>query len=100
MTVEEAQRLLEDTRGKIDDLDRKLVDLLNQRARLAIEHISRAKAALDLPVEQAAREEHVYRNVLDHSHGPIPPDVLKRIFERIIEEMSGLQRARRQSGRP
>jgi chorismate mutase len=100
MTSEEAWRLLNESRDKIDELDRGLVDLLSQRARLALDGISRAKEVLNLPVEQSQREEHVYRNVLARDHDPIPPEVLRRIFERIIEEMSGLQRARRQPVKP
>ena len=94
MTSEEAWRLIEDSRAKIDALDRKLVELLNERTRI-VEHIGRAKENLDLPVQERGREDDVYRNVLQSNGGPIPPEVLRRIFDRIIEEMRGLQGMRR-----
>lgn len=90
MTVEEARRLLAESRAKIDSCDRKVVDLLNDRTRM-VQDIGRAKAALGMDVIEPRREEAVYRNVLLHNHGPIPDDALKRIFEQIIEEMRALQ---------
>ncbi|MGH9594906.1 MAG: chorismate mutase [Bryobacteraceae bacterium] len=96
MTAEEGWRLIEESRAKIDALDRKLVELLNERTRL-VENIGRAKEALDLPVQESSREDDVFRNVLAHNGGPVPPDALRRIFDRIIEEMRGLQGMRRQS---
>ncbi len=96
MTAEEGWRLIQDSRAKIDALDRNLVELLNERTRL-VENIGRAKEALDLPVKEASREDDVFRNVLAHNRGPVPADALRRIFERIIEEMRGLQGMRRQS---
>ena len=100
MTPEEALAVLLDGRKKIDEIDLKLVELLNERTGM-VEHIGRAKAALDLPVKESNREDDVFRNVADHNAGPIPPDALRRIFERIIEEMRELQGMRRQSsGKP
>ena len=100
MTPEEALALLLDSRKKIDEIDVKLVELLNERTRL-VEHIGGAKAALDLPVKESNREDDVFRNVIAHNAGPIPADALRRVFERIIEEMRELQGMRRESsGKP
>ncbi len=90
MTQEEAQRLLAESRAKIDSCDRKLVDLLNDRTRM-VEDIGRAKKTLAMEVLEPRREESVYRNVLLHNRGPIPDEALQRIFEQIIEEMRALQ---------
>ena len=90
MTPEEARRLLEDSRAKIDSLDRKLVDLLNERTRMAAQ-IGRAKSVLEMQVLEPRREESVFRNVTVHNHGPIPNDALKRIYEQIMREMRALQ---------
>ena len=81
MTPDDAQKLLAESRIKIDDIDRRLVDLLNERTR-AVEHIGRAKEAAGLPIYEPKREDDVYRNVLDHNHGPMTSDALRRIFER------------------
>lgn len=90
MTPEEARRLLEDSRAKIDSLDRRLVDLLNERTRMAAE-IGRAKSILGMPVLEPRREESVFRNVTVHNRGPIPDEALRRIYEQIMQEMRALQ---------
>jgi|SRR5579862_7911400 len=100
MTPEEAASQILESRQKIDALDRQLVELLNERTRM-VESIGQAKQSLDLPVKEPSREDDVFRNILGHNTGPIPGDALKRIFERIIEEMRDLQGMRRQqSGKP
>ena len=94
MTREEAQRRLAENRARIDAIDQKLVDLLNERTRV-VETIGQAKEAAGLPVYEPKREDDVYRNVLAHNQGPLTPDALRRIFERVIDEMRSLQKMRR-----
>ena len=52
---------ISDWRKKIDELDRKLVELLNQRASAAIE-IGRLKRNTDLPIYEPEREREVIAN--------------------------------------
>ncbi|MEI9815271.1 MAG: chorismate mutase [Acidobacteriota bacterium] len=56
MTPEDAQRLLAENRAKIDALDRKIVDHLNDRTRMA-EEIGRAKLALGSPILNRAAKK-------------------------------------------
>lgn len=93
MTPEEARRVLAEHRSKIDAVDVKLVELLNERTR-SVEQIGRAKESAGLPVFEPKREEDVFRNVAEHNRGPLTSDALKRIFERIIDEMRTLQKMR------
>ncbi len=95
MTSEEALRALAESRKTIDDLDLKLLELLNQRTRV-VEEIGRVKESMAMPIYEPKREEDVFRNVTDHNHGPLTADAVKSIFERIIDEMRTLQRMRRQ----
>lgn len=95
LTTEEAQRLLAENRAKIDALDRKIVDLLNDRTKMA-EQIGRAKMVLGTPVQEPRREENVFRNVTLHNHGPMPDDALRRIYEQIMVEMRALQGMQRE----
>ena len=95
MTEEEAQRLLAENRAKIDALDRKLVDLLNERTAMAQE-IGRAKLVLGTPVQEPRREENVFRNVTLHNKGPMPDEAVRRIYEAIILEMRALQGMQRE----
>ena len=96
MNPDDAQRMLAENRAKIDSLDRKIVDLLNERTKMAVE-IGRAKSVLASPVVEPRREENVFRNVTLHNKGPMPDDSLKRIYECIILEMRALQNMRRES---
>ncbi len=93
MTKDEAVRLLKECRVKIDDIDCQLVELLNRRTRI-VEDIGRAKEAAGLPVYEPNREEDVYRNVFAHNQGPLNAEALRRIYERVIDEMRSLQKMR------
>ncbi|MDZ4797887.1 MAG: chorismate mutase [Bryobacteraceae bacterium] len=80
-------------REGIDRIDLQLLALLNERTKI-VEKIGRVKQAASLPVYEPKREDAVYRNVLDHNEGPLTSDAVRRIFERIIDEMRTLQRQR------
>ena len=97
MNVEEARRALQGYRERIDAIDLRLLELLNERTR-AVEEIGRIKDQAGLPIYEPKREQEVFRNVSEHNSGPLGIDALRRIFERIIDEMRSLQRMRRQQG--
>ncbi len=82
---------LEELRGRIDVLDRQLVELLNERARAA-QMIGHLKAATSLPVYEPGREKTIYANVREANKGPLPDIELTHIYERIIDVMRALQR--------
>src|ERR1700730_8712845 len=71
-------------RKKIDDLDRKLVDLLSQRAQAAHE-IGKLKRGAGMPIYEPDRERKVFDNVRSINPGPLPDRDLQRIFERIMD---------------
>lgn len=93
MTKEEARDALAACRERIDAVDRKLLTLLNERTGI-VEQIGRVKQAAEMPIYEPRREEQVFENVVAHNAGPLPPDAVKRIFERIIDEMRQVQRLR------
>jgi chorismate mutase len=93
MTEPEARQQLEEYRIAIDDIDRRIVELINERTRV-VHEIGRVKREAQLPVYEPKREEQVFANISDANHGPIPGDCMKRIFERIIDEMRTIQRRR------
>jgi chorismate mutase-like protein len=84
-------------RERIDTLDLQLLDLLNQRTTI-VEEIGRIKQELHMGIYEPKREDQVFANVLGHNRGPLPPDAVKRIFERIIDEMRTLQKLNRSRG--
>jgi chorismate mutase len=82
---------LDDWRTKIDALDRKLVDLLSERARAVVE-IGKLKRDAKMPVYEPDRERIVFTNVQDANPGPLPGRDLVRIYERIIDVMRNIQK--------
>ncbi len=78
-------------RDRIDAIDRQLVALLNERAACAAE-IGRIKHAAGLPVYAPRREEAVQQNVAATNGGPLPPEAVRRLFERVIDETRSLER--------
>ena len=97
MTQDEARDRLDELRVFIDDVDRRVVELLNERTRI-VEQIGRVKREAQLPVYEPKREDLVFANVTATNHGPLGQDAMRRIFERIIDEMRTVQRLRMQSG--
>ena len=93
MTREEGLETLRDCRDRIDELDRRILGLLNERTRV-VEEIGRVKQILDLPIYEPKRENEVFENVTANNTGPLTPDGVKRVFERIIDEMRNVQRLR------
>jgi len=93
MTREDALQALEDYRVLIDAVDLRLLELLNERTRV-VEQIGRVKRAAKFPIYEPKREDQVFDNVTTHNSGPLTPDAVKRIFERIIDEMRTIQRIR------
>jgi chorismate mutase len=80
-------------RQKIDDIDKILVRLLNERAGYAIE-IGHVKRHLHMPVYVPEREEQVIANVQDRNPGPLANEAIRRLYERIIDESRRLERER------
>jgi chorismate mutase len=83
---------IEDWRRRIDEIDQKLLTLLNDRARCAVE-IGREKHAKGLPVYQPERENEILENVERTNPGPLADTAIRRLFERIIDEARSLERA-------
>ena len=70
MTEEEARLKLEDLRVLIDELDRRIVGLLNDRTRV-VEDIGRIKRQARLPIYEPKREDQVFANVTESNAGPV-----------------------------
>ena len=86
-------RELAECRDRIDDVDRRILGLLNERTRI-VERIGAVKREFTMPIYEPKREDEVFRNVMENNGGPLPPDAVKRVFERIIDEMRNVQRLR------
>ena len=83
---------MDDLRKDIDRVDEVLVRLLNERARVACE-IGRLKKSAGIDVYQPDREKEVLRHVYGVAgEGPLGPEAIGRLFERIIDEARRLER--------
>jgi chorismate mutase/prephenate dehydratase len=93
MTPEEAQERLEEYRLMIDEVDRRIVALLNERTAV-VENIGRVKREAQLPVYEPKREDQVFANITSANHGPLTTQAVRGIFERIIDASRSIQRLR------
>jgi chorismate mutase len=82
---------LEQLRSRVDELDRQLVALLNERAQTA-KQIGQIKAASSMQVYVPGREKLVHENLRAANTGPLPDAELFHIYERILDVMRALQR--------
>ena len=85
------EEIIESLRELMDELDRMITVLLNRRAEAA-KLIGEQKKALGTPVYVPQREADVLRNVLKNNSGPLEPDAMRRIFERVIDEIRAMER--------
>ena len=88
---------LSDLRRRIDEIDRKLVELLNERSKCALE-IGKLKQHANLPLYQPDREKEVLDNAEQNNKGPLTDAAIRRLFERIIDEARSAERIAMHAG--
>ena len=78
-------------RAEIDELDRRIVELLNQRAQL-VRAIGHEKAAMGRrAIRDREREREVLLRVSIHNEGPTPQADLLAIYRRLIVSARALE---------
>jgi chorismate mutase-like protein len=82
---------LADWRRRIDEIDKKLVELLNERSQCALE-IGKIKQEQNIPLYQPERENEVLANAESNNSGPLTDAAIRRLFERIIDEARAAER--------
>jgi chorismate mutase-like protein len=80
-----------DWRKKIDEMDLRLVELLNERAKAAQE-IGKLKRNTNIPIYEPDREKLIFEKVRSANRGPLPDNELRHVFERIIDVMRNIQK--------
>lgn len=81
---------LKKLRTKIDEIDARIVDLLNERARIVLE-VGKAKMDRQLKVHSPEREQAILKKLTDINPGPFPNEALKIVYEEIISASVALQ---------
>lgn len=81
---------LEKLRQQIDQIDEKIVDLLNQRARVVVD-IGHIKRDGDTPVYAPDREQKVLAQVRRFNKGPLPNHCLEAIWRELMSGSFALE---------
>ena len=98
LNKESAEKSLLRHRQRIDVLDKQIISLLNERARIALD-IGRIRKREGIPPSYAlGRQEEVLRSVMANSVPPLSREAARRIYERIIGEMVSIQALDRSNG--
>lgn len=82
---------LSDLRTRIDSLDRKLIDVINERARLVVE-VGKHKLRHGIPIYAPHREAQVLKRVLSHNAGPLPARTVEAIYREIMSGSFALEK--------
>jgi len=76
-------------RSGIDEVDCRIVGLLNERAKLALE-IRGLKPQVNLSLYDPKREEEIFSNLARCNEGPLYDDNLREVYEAILHVMKEL----------
>jgi len=82
---------LSQLRRKIDEIDRKIVELVSQRARIVVE-IGKAKQAEGAPIYAPDREQAVLRRIGELNKGPLPQKTLQAIYRELMSGSFALEK--------
>jgi len=81
---------LDTLREQIDSLDREIVRLLNDRARLGLA-AGKVKAQAGRSITDHDREREVLVRVAMANNGPLPQDALLSLYRQLIETIKRLE---------
>jgi chorismate mutase/prephenate dehydratase len=90
-----ARKTLEQWRSGIDGIDAQLLELLNERVRMACE-IAAIKVDSGLAAYDPQRETQVLNRIVGQNKGPLDGHSVRAIFRRIIRETRRLGTERMQ----
>lgn len=83
--------LLKPLRDKIDAIDVQVIDLLNQRAKIA-QDVGHVKVEKNLPVFRPEREAQILRGIAERNPGPMRTEDLQRIYREVMSACRALER--------
>ena len=85
------KKKLGEYRDQINDIDKKLVDLLNDRA-VVVMKVKKLKQKENLPLYDARREEELVESIVKYNKGPLFRDNIIQIFENILRNVQILEK--------
>ncbi len=90
-TIDTKAAKIDELRRKIDKLDEKIVEIVNERAAHA-HMIGEVKAQSNDTIYKPHREQAVYKHVATVNHGPLPDESLKAVFREIMSGCISLEK--------
>ena len=87
------KKKIDNVRTKIDEIDTKLLYLLNQRAEIVLD-LAKEKIKKGLKLYDPEREKEIFVRMTEKNPGPLAPEAIVRLFERIIDESRSLERVK------
>jgi chorismate mutase/prephenate dehydratase len=82
---------LEPLRRQIDGLDERIVELLNERARVVVE-VGKVKQQHNSPIYAPDRERMVLDKVRKLNHGPLPDRCLEAVYRELMSGSFALEK--------
>jgi chorismate mutase/prephenate dehydratase len=82
---------LENLRGKIDNLDQKIIGLLNARARITLD-IAKLKQKSGRSIYSPDRERDVLKKIAAINNGPLPAAALETIYREVMSSSLALEK--------
>ncbi len=86
----EIQEKMQALRERVDEVDRDLVQSLNERAGI-VQEIVAIKAEAGVPLFDPKREEEILQRVEGYNEGPIYDTSMREIFELILHRIRDLE---------
>lgn len=81
---------INELRSRVDEVDRELIRILNERARI-VQEIMAIKGEAGKPLFDPRREEEIFRRVAEENTGPIYDTSMREIFELILHRIRDLE---------
>jgi 3-deoxy-7-phosphoheptulonate synthase/chorismate mutase len=85
----ETEARVKELRSRVDEVDRELIRILNERARI-VQELATIKAEAGKPLFDPKREEEIFRRVAEENTGPIYDSTMREIFELILHRIRDL----------
>lgn len=89
--IDDPHAALAPLRARIDELDKRIIDLLNERAKVVIE-IGKVKRDGNAPVYAPDREKRVLDQVRRYNQGPLPDTCVEAIWRELMSGSFALER--------
>lgn len=82
---------IQELRKKIDEIDDKLIDLLNERAKIVLE-VGDIKKTEKLDFHSPSREREILDRLSERNTGPFPQNTLRAVYREILSSSLSLER--------